>query len=231
MHSNFTSITEYFHKRLTNIEYLDNNLNLTDPDILVEISRASTLLISSGFEEYIRQIATESCKHLVSNTKLIENIPNNLLQTAWKRTFYVISSDLDKELPYLEMYRKAILGATPKIDALFNFIHGDLNQDIYDRLIYNQYNMNADELNNMFKVSGIKNMCKEISKSTHIKDHFGPLSNTIIDLRNTLNQFIIRRNEISHSTGESTRNFSTTLDIKFFRALTKDISLILESKY
>ena len=231
MGTNFTNITENFHKRLANIEYLDNNLNLKDPDILVEISRASTLLISSGFEEYIRQVATEACKHLVSNAKSVKNIPESLFQAAWKRTFHVISNDLDKQLPYLERYHKATIGATPKISALFEFIHGDLNQNIYDHLIYNQYNMNADELNNMFKVSGIRNMCKEISESIHIRKFFGPMGNLNTELRNTLNQFIIRRNDFSHSSGAPSGNFSTALDIEFFIALTKDICLILESKY
>ena len=231
MSTNYSSITNDFHKRLANIEFLDSKLNVKDPEILVEISRASILLISSGFEEFVRQIATEACKRVVKNAKSLKYIPDALLQTAWNRTFEVISSNLDKKLPHLEKFHQASNFAKPKIDALFGFIHGDLNQDIFDDLIYNKYNMKAQELNSMFRVCGIKNMCIEISKSKNTKKFFGPLGDLNTQLTNTLNQFMIRRNEISHSTGYPSGNFSTISDIEFFRALTKDICLVLESKF
>ena len=96
MSSNYSSISDDFLKRLANIEFLGNNIKTKDPDIRVEISRASTLLIASGFEEYIRQIATESCKRCVNNAKSIQEVPRKLLQTAWKRIFYVISDDFNE---------------------------------------------------------------------------------------------------------------------------------------
>ena len=176
-------------------------------------------------------MATESCKCSVDNTKSIQNIKEILLKTACQRTFQVTSGDLDKELPYLEMYRKASIGAMAKINALFEFIRGDLSQDIYNGLIYNQYNMNADELNNMFRVSGIKNMCEEVSNSENIKLFFGPIGNLNTEIRTKLNQFMIRRNEISHSNEDPTKIYSTNSDIKFFKALIMDICLVPESKF
>ena len=136
---------------------------------------------------------------MVKNADSLAKLPKSLLKTAWSRTFHIISNSLDKELPHLEKFRQASTSASPKINALFNFIQGDMNQDIYDDLIYNRHNMKAEELNEMFRVCGIKNMCKEISMSGNMKEFFGPLGDLNTQLTTTLNQFMIRRNEISHS--------------------------------
>jgi hypothetical protein len=49
-------------------------------------SNAATLLVAATFEEYIREMAREYARFVVTSSKSLDQLPSKLTATAWRRT-------------------------------------------------------------------------------------------------------------------------------------------------
>ena len=88
-----------------------------------------------------------------------------------------------------------------KIKDLFEFFEGDFSRDIYDGVIYNDRNVSESQLNEIFKVCGIKVVCSRLGdEGSEIKNLYPPRENkgTYYQLSKHLKEFIRLRNSIAH---------------------------------
>ena len=93
--------------------------------------------------------------------------------------------------------------ARSRFDKVYEFCNGDLSKDIYAELIHNENNTRPIQINALFKVSDVKDVCTKISDKDHILTHFGETEpgkahgKLIIEIEG----FFERRNEIAHALG------------------------------
>jgi len=229
MSSAFSVIVEDFSSRLESVsEIVVTATNKTAlPKLRVASIHAATLLLAATFEEFVREMARESAVHIVRKAKRVSDLPEKLLDTAWKRTLDGIMYKKHAAQSKKESLEISIKLARPKMEALFAFIEGDLNQDIFDNLIHNENNMRANEINSLFKVSGFKNACVEVCKRAELKNFFGAEDEgqTHGALLAALEDFFNRRNEIAHSLNSASSSGPEQIqrDIDLFRAFSRDL--------
>jgi hypothetical protein len=91
--------------------------------------------------------------------------------------------------------------AMSRFSAIHAFCKGDLSQDIYSDLIHNENNMRPSELNGLFKVSGLDNVCRKSSDKQSLLDAFGSTDADSAHgkLVSSLENFFERRNGIAHA--------------------------------
>jgi hypothetical protein len=160
-------------------------------------SNAATLLVAATFEEYIREMAREYARAVVASSKSIDQLPAKLAATAWRRTLEKLARmKLEDGLG-----REGMFGtAQTRFSLIYEFCNGDLSKDIYRDLIHNENNMRHEEINSMFKLSGLSNVCGKTSDSKVLKDYFGEseAGRTYGKLRGAIDEFIDRRNQTAH---------------------------------
>ena len=59
--------------------------------------------------------------------------------------------------------RSALSNLRQKFDSVLAFCSGDTSQDIYTDLIHNENHMRHDQMNQLFKLSGLGSVCKKIA--------------------------------------------------------------------
>lgn len=201
---------------------------------------ATTLLLAAMFEEFIRESAREYTIQVVDKAGSVSDLPDALLNTAWKRTFEEVArSKPDDGLSKIKGLEMSAMRARPKIDALFAFIKGDITQqgnikqNIVAHLIHNENNMRAGEINKLFKVSGLSNICLQICKQQSLKTFFNENDDgkTHGELLTALKRFFNRRNDIAHSLNSASSSAPEEVfgDIKMFAAFSKDLGATLEA--
>ncbi len=91
--------------------------------------------------------------------------------------------------------------AQARFNVIYEFCKGDLTQDIYRELIHNENNMRPGELNGLFKVSGLTDVCTKLSDKGPILEVFGETEPCKAHgkLLLSLEDFFERRNAIAHS--------------------------------
>ena len=232
--STFSAIVSDFDEELTSLEQLvqiGQDWRLP-PKTRVASIHATTLMLAAAFEEFIRQMANEQAKQVVDRAGSVADVPDKLLETAWKRTLSELARAESNGLSKKEALRKSAKQARPKVDALFSFVEGDLGQDIYDYLIHNEYNMRPNEVNKMFKISGLGDICRKVCHQSSLKEYFeqGNENKMHGDLLRALNSFIDRRNKITHSLNSVTSEGPEEVlrVIEMFRAFAKDLRATLE---
>lgn len=192
---------------------------------------SSILLLAATFEEFVRQMAKEYARWVVSEADSVEALPYKLTETAWKRTLEGLARARLKinGTSVLESVSRA---SRTKFDAVCGFISGDLTQEIFDDLIHNENNMRAGELNSMFKVSGLNNVCTKICERDEVQHYF---SETNADVAHGLfvnqnDEFFVRRNAIAHSlnAGSSVAPDQVRADIEFFKATGLSLCALLD---
>lgn len=194
---------------------------------------AATLLLAATFEEFVREMAREYAVQIVTKATNVSDLPDALLETAWRRTFdkFARTKSIGKnKREALEISAKQ---ARPTIDALCAFIEGDISQNIFDNLIHNENNMRAGEINGLFKVSGLSNVCAETCKQMEIKNFFetDDSGKAHGDLLAAFDDFFERRNTIAHSLNSANSSGPTAIlrDVKMFGAFSRDLCRTLES--
>ena len=233
MSTEFTAITEEFDGDLKAIRLLVNTFNSpigATPKTRVAASNSSVLLLAATFEEFIREMARAYARTVVDITNSFNNLPNKMVQTAWRRTMMSLA-----RFPINANTTTAqILEARDQFTAVYNFCTGDLSQDVYKELIYNENNMRAKEINGLFKVSGLNNMCKMISRKQPLHNIFGETSADIVHgmLVKELFNFFKRRNLIAHSlnAAQSVGPDEVLKDIDMFSAFAKALCKTLEDE-
>jgi hypothetical protein len=235
MGSVFSLIVEDFADELASIELIVNIGSSKEGTRRARVAsiNASTLLLAASFEEFVRQIAREHAIQVVRSARSIGDLPQSLLEAAWKRTFSELARGKQTgKGAQKEGFLSSAKSARPKIDALFAFVEGDLSQDVFSDLIQNENNMRPEQINSLFKLSGLKNTCMVVCDKKMLMDFFG--SETKEDTHKTLTSeiedFFWRRNEIAHSlnSAKSSGPDQIKRDIEMFRAFSIALCKTLE---
>ena len=125
-------------------------------------------------------------------------------------------------------------GLRQKFDTVFAFCSGDTSRDIYVDLIHNENNMRHEQMNQLFKISGLSSVCQEIASRKSMKAALGVQGDeeSYEHLRRGLQEFFTRRNEIAHSLGQhkSVAPEELMRDVAFFRAIGQGLCETLESR-
>lgn len=202
MPSVFQLIREDFFSELEAIRHLVVTLDAAGqpPKSRVAAANSATLLVAATFEEYVRQTAREHARLVVAKTKTPAELPKNLAATAWRRHLERLAKvrlDVDDQ-PSRERF---LVETRTRFSAVHEFVRGDLTQDIYDDLIHNENNMRPNEINALFKVAGMSDVCSKLCEKQPIVDYFGESSagKAHGKLLIALNEFMERRNNIAHA--------------------------------
>jgi len=227
--SPFSVIADEFDGRLASLRQLPTLPNRVDggpasKGTRIAVVHATTLLLSATFEEFVRLMAREFATQVVNNTG---KLPDKVLEAAWKQTF----GELARKAPGGRNNESEI---RDKIDLLFAFLGGDAKQGAFRRFIRNEGHLRIREINRLFKVVGINNICCEVCGHDSLFEFFDleDRGRTHIALARGLDDFFRRRNDITHSL-ESVQSMAPDMiekDINMFQAFSSDLSSTLETK-
>lgn len=203
MASIFQVITEEFIDDLNAIRSLV--VTFSDPQktgkARIAAANSATLLVAATFEEFVREMARQYARAIVTNTASFEKLPPKLASTAWKRTMDGLSKmrfgGNDSGVG-----RENVFGAAQaRFTVIHEFCKGDLTQDIYRDLIHNENNMRPGEINGLFKVSGLGDVCNKLSDKQPMLDLFGEAEPGKAHgrLLSQMEDFFERRNAIAHA--------------------------------
>ncbi|MCA3364583.1 MAG: hypothetical protein INF79_03080 [Roseomonas sp.] len=233
----FSVIIDDFHQALLPLKDIVQDGQAKKSSMLARVAsvNAATLLLAATFEEFIRQMARQFAIEVVASAGKIDDVPYALLETAWRRTLHVLTqSNKSDGVSKKEALRFAAKRARPTIDALCSFIEGDIGQDIFENLIHNENNMGSEEINQLFKVGGVSNICIETCKSGALKAFFEADDDvaTHTALLSALKGFFKRRNQIAHSLNSKNSSSPNEIlrDICIFVAFSSDLGRTLEMK-
>ena len=232
----FSVVVEDFDDELSSlIQLVDIGQDRSaSKQVRVATIHATTLLLAAAFEEFVREMARVYAMEVVSNASDVSEVPDALLETAWKRTFGELARSKGNGRSKREALEGHAKRARPKIDALCAFIEGDTTQDIFADLIHNDNNMRGGEVNRLFKVGGLPNVCLQICAQGSLREFFdrNEEGEAHGDLLAALEEFFNRRNEIAHSlnSARSSAPDEVVRYIDMFRAFSKDLGATLEAE-
>lgn len=231
----FELIREDFKSELDAIRLLVTTFDVLGrpPKARVAAANSATLLVAATFEEYIRQSAREYARLVVANTSSFVDLPKSLATTAWRRSMERLAKvRFDVEDQPARNTLLLTVGTT--FSAVHEFVRGDLTKDIYGDLIHNENNMRPNELNAMFKVSGLGDVCLKLCAMQTIKDHFEETEQgkTHGKLLTALEEFMERRNNIAHALnpGSSTGPDQIIKDLDMLEALSTSLYQTLDAQ-
>ena len=203
MASAFEVITEEFVDDMEAIRSLV--VTFSDPQktlkARIAAANSATLLVAATFEEFVREMAREFARTVVAHTKSFDKLPPSLASTAWKRTMQGLAK-MRLESTQAGAGTENVFGAAQaRFLVIYEFCKGDLTQDIYRDLIHNENNMRPNEVNGLFKVSGLNDVCQKLSEKQLMLDAFGETEpgKAHGKLLAGLEDFFERRNGIAHS--------------------------------
>ena len=231
----FAAIFEEFEQELDAIRLLiiPNDGGTISSKARVAGANAAVLLVAATFEEYIRELAREYAKAVVAGTASYDKLPSKLAATAWKRTIERLARMQFNPKKEGSLKETNFLDTQTKFLITFDFCRGDLKQDIYQDLIHNENNMRPQELNSMFKISGLGNICFLACEAEEIKAFFGVNETEFTHgkLLEALEEFFSRRNQTAHSIRamQSASPDSITKDIDLLQLFGKSLVGVLES--
>jgi hypothetical protein len=233
----FSVIVDDFCNALKPLEEIVENGNSTSSSKFARVAsvNAATLLLAATFEEFVRQMARQFAIQVVTGASSIDDVPDVLLETAWRRTFHTLThSNKSDGVSKKESFRISAKKARQTIDALCKFLEGDINQDIFENLIHNENGMGFKEINKLFKVGGVSNICIEICKHEALKTFFKVDDEraTHEALLSALKGFFERRNQIAHSLNSKNSASQNEIlrDISMFVSFANDLGMRLEEK-
>ena len=200
----FTVILEDFEEEMTAIELLVQASaapRLGRPRTRVAGANAAVLLLAATFEEFVRQMARAFARAVVESCETYDRLPPKLAAVAWKRTLEGIARiQLDPQTKNFS--REGVFAdALTRFTVVYEFCKGDLTQDVYGELIHNENNMRPREINSLFKLSDLSNVClcasafpdlMELVSETEPRRAHGRLVERLED-------FFERRNQVAHS--------------------------------
>lgn len=236
MRTTFSVIVDDFEAALIPIIEIVNEQQRQGSSARARVAsvHAATLLLAASFEEFIREMAKEYVSQIVYRVKKISELPDALYETAWRRTFDRLMKVKAQGRTKLEAHQVAANRARPAFDALFDFFDGDITKLSIENLIHNENNMRGREINNLFKVGGISDICSKICKKPSVKKFFevddeGKAHGRLLA---ALEDFFERRNEIAHSLNTASSASPQTIirDVELFKALANDLLETLEEK-
>jgi RiboL-PSP-HEPN len=159
MTSAFTVLFEEFDEELSAIKILVDasaDPKLGRPKARVAGANAATLLLAATFEEYVRELARAFARAVVESCSSHEKLPPRLASVAWRRTMEALAK---VRLKPTEERENVFAEALARFTVTYEFCRGDLSQDIYQDLIHNENNMRPQEINSLFNISGLRDVC------------------------------------------------------------------------
>ncbi|WP_296575775.1 HEPN domain-containing protein [Phreatobacter sp.] len=197
----FEAITDDFLDDLGAIAALVGTFGASSHPIKARIAAAnsSTLLLAATFEEFVREMAREFARAVVLSASSVDNLPKKMTATAWKRTMDGLGRiKFDKSENGLS---DAFGSAQSRFSIVYDFCRGDLSKDIYRELIHNERNMRPDQLNELFNVSGLGNVCRLCYEKPIMRSFYGEDDNSNLGKKffSSFNDFFERRNDIAHA--------------------------------
>jgi|GEM_PF-1141861 len=195
---------------------------------------SATLLLAATFEEFVREMARQFARELVSRAADPKDLPRKLSGTAWKRTLEELArAKIDTGGTPLSLTHIAN-GARSRFESICKFLEGDTSQDIYKNLVHNENNMRPNQINGIFAICDLKDICLQVSNYEFLKEHFDEeeVGKVHGKLLTYINDFMEKRNDISHSLNRSSSVSAAQFleDIKFMRALALSMSACLPDK-
>ena len=235
MSTDFVAITDDFQKDL------DAILSVVDafddpskgaPKVRVSAANAATLLLAATFEEFVRSMARAVARKVVQTASSFSELPSKLATTAWRRTMKSMTQlRIDNRSRFL-WSDGGTSDPRPRFDDIYKFCKGDLSQDIYNDLIFNENNMRPDQINSLFSVSDLSNVCHKASGEDPLVQHFkesdkGRSHGLLLSF---LQDFFNRRNIIAHSLNahQSRGADDIRYDIDTFRAFGRSLCETVE---
>ena len=202
MTSVFQVITDEFVEDLDTIRSLVTTFSDSTKSSKSRIAAANsaTLLVAATFEEFVREMAREYARVVVTNSQSFAKLPAKLASTAWKRTMEGLSK-IKIDGTSSAKIDNVFGAALARFSTIYDFCKGDLTKDIYRELIHNENNMRPQEINVLFSVSGLSDVCSKVSDKKPLVDEFGETESGKVHgkLLSGLNDFFERRNDIAHA--------------------------------
>lgn len=221
MVTSFQLIVEEFTDDLEAIRLVVNAFSEPDkaPKARVAAANSATLLLAATFEEFIREMAREYARSVVTKVNSVSKLPAKLIATAWKRTMDGLAK-IRLDAAAAAAGSEQVFGtAQARFSVIYEFCKGDLTQDIYRELIHNENNMRPSELNGLFSVSGLSDVCRKLADKQKILEHFGEVEpgKAHGQVLTEMESFFERRNGIAHALnpGQSTGPDQILNDIMF----------------
>ena len=192
---------------------------------------SATLLLAATFEEFIREMGRQYARELVQLIPDHRNLPRKLSATAWKRTLEELArAKIDTGGTPIPLTHIAA-NARASFEAVCRFLEGDCSQDIYATLVHNENNMRPNQINAVFTISDLSDVCLKISEERFLKEFFGEddQGKTHGQLIVSINNFMEKRNDISHSLNSrvSVSAEQFIQDVEFMKALALSLSACL----
>lgn len=205
----------------------------SQPRSRIAAANAAVLLLAATFEEFIREMARAYARAVVESCASYDRLPPKMAPVAWRRTMEALARfQLDPQTQVFS--RESVFSdAQTLFTVVYDFCRGDLTQDIYEHLIHNENNMRPQEINAMFKVSGLKNTCMAVSADEDLKALLGETEQNLAYevLISRIDAFFERRNQVAHSLRamRSSGPAQITDDIGLLRTFGKALAATLNS--
>lgn len=221
----FDVIREDFVGELDTIRHLVETFDGQGKTAKARIAAANsaTLLVAATFEEFVREMARAYARAIVVRTAKFDKLPRKLVSTAWKRSMESLARvRFDVEPAARE---SLMVDTQARFSVIYEFVKGDLAQDIYRDLIHNENNMRADELNSMFNIAGLSDICRKVCDSHELQSFFGESEpgKAHGKLLAALENFFARRNGIAHAlnTRQSSSPTQIGTDLDMLRVISQ----------
>lgn len=204
MSSQFSVIFEEFSEELEAIQVLvsaSGDPKLGRPRARIAGANASILLLAATFEEFVREMARAYARSVIAAATSYEKIPSKLANVAWRRTMENLARIAINPNEDAAVRESAFSEAHTKFSVVYQFCRGDITQDIYQDLIHNENNMRPGEINSLFKISNLNNVCLLVSDNDPLKELFDEKEAGKVHglLLKSLETFFERRNQVAHS--------------------------------
>lgn len=197
----------------------------------VAAANSATLLVAATFEEFVREVAREYARAVVAGAGSYERLPKKLASTAWKRTMDDLSKVKFKGPK--QTTTDVFSVASARFTVIYEFCKGDLTKDIYRELIHNEMNMRPSQINELFNVSGLSDICTQCSDKQSLLDQFGETESGKAHGKflAAMENFFERRNNIAHSlnAGQSNSPEQILSDIDMLESFSKALHESLDT--
>jgi hypothetical protein len=202
----------------------------------IAAANSATLLVAATFEEFIREMAREYARAVVAGAGSVDKLPNKLAITAWKRTMEGLGKiKLNGPKQGIDVFG----AANARFSVVYEFCKGDLSKEIYRDLIHNEMNMRPSQINELFKISGLSDVCNMCSGKLPLLDLFGETEQGKAHgkLLAAMEEFFERRNDIAHSLNPGQSNgpsqISSDIDMleRFGKSLRESLDAVAPPPY
>lgn len=230
MVSSFHPISDDFRSDLQAISELIDAVHVSGNTAKSRVASVNscTLLLAATFEEFIREMGRQYAREIVERATSVDQLPRKLAATAWKRTLESLARAKLDTGGTPESFDVIARDARQSFDKVCGFVGGDKSQDIYQALIHNESNMRPNQLNDIFSVCGLSNVCLKFSDKQQLLDFFDETEAGKVhgQFLVRLNDFMERRNSIAHSLnpGNSSGPEQLRKDIAFLKAVAMSLS-------